>query len=138
MFNIKQARYGTLLSYSFYCLNFQQLFPILKSIVTHCQLIVIIHHSSSIIHKGSLQNKFSDKVGILSQQGFFLTQSYLFNTKTRTIQNGDLVGILSQYGGGFPTPQSQPKQAHKARQMQQNIAELQTAELLKLLELLEE
>ena len=139
MFNIKQARYGTLLSYSFYCLNFQQLFPILKSIVTHCQLIVIIHHSLSIIHKGSLQNKFSDKVGILSQQGFFLPNPIFLTPKpepykmvillgfcrnmaggspvpTKTsLQNGDLVGILSKYGGGFPTPQSQPKQAHKAR-----------------------
>ena len=133
MFNIKQARYGTLLSYSFYCLNFQQLFPILKSIVTHCQLIVIIHHSSSIIHKGSLQNKFSDKVGILSQRGFFLTQSYLFNTKTTTIQNDDFVGILSQYGKGFPSPNQ-----NKLTKLGRCIAELQTAELLKLLELLEE
>ena len=135
MFNIKQARYGTLLSYSFYCLNFQQLFPILKSIVTHCQLIVIIHHSLSIIHKGSLQNKFSDKVGILSQQGFFLTQSYLFNTKTTTIQNGDFVGILSQYGGGFPSP-NQNKLTKLGRC--NRTAKLQTAELLKLLILLEE
>ena len=31
--------------------------------------------------------------------GGSLTQSQLFKTKTTTIQSGDFVGILSQYGG---------------------------------------
>ena len=53
---------------------------------------------SYINHKGSLENKISVKGGILSQ----LTQSQHF--KTTTIQNGDFVGILSQYGRGSPDP----------------------------------
>ena len=104
MFNIKQARYGTLLSYSFYCLNFQQLFPILKSIVTHCQLIVIIHHSLSIIHKGSLQNKFSDKVGILSQQGFFWPNPIFLTPKPQPYKMVILLGFCRNMAGGSPVP----------------------------------
>ena len=33
-----------------------------------------------------------------------LTKSQLFQTKTTTIQKGDFLGILLQYGGGSPVP----------------------------------
>ena len=47
---------------------------------------------------------FSLRWDFVSTRG--LTQFQLFETKTTTIQKGDFVGILLQYGGGS---QSQPK-----------------------------
>ena len=63
---------------------------------------------------GSPRNKFSVKVGILSQGGEGLTQSQIFQTKTTTIEKDDFVGILLQYGAGSPVPtKNSPKMNSK-------------------------
>ena len=70
--------------------------------------------------KGSLQNKFSVKVGNLAQgggRGGGLTQSQLFSKSTKTQFALELpinVGNLSQYGGGSPVPtKKSPKMPSK-------------------------
>ena len=63
------------------------------------------HDNAADADKGSLQKKFLVKLGFWPNEvGGLLTESQLFQTKTTTIQKGDFVGILLQYGGGSPVP----------------------------------
>ena len=54
--------------------------------------------------RGACKTNFRPKLGFCPKEGGGggLTKSQFF--KTTTIQNGDFVGILSQYGGGSPVP----------------------------------
>ena len=62
------------------------------------------HHNVIMIMitiRGACKTNFRPKLGFCPDGGVggCLTQSQLFKTKTTTIQSGDFVGILSQYGG---------------------------------------
>ena len=63
--------------------------------------LIWLTHSLTFVIKGAQQNYFWLQLGFCPNKGGRLTQSQFF--RTTTIQNGDFVEILSQYGRGVPS-----------------------------------
>ena len=64
------------------------------------------------IHRtlGEPSKKIGKSWDLSQRGGGGLTQSQLFKTKTKTIENSDFVGIFSQYGRGSPVPTKKKSQ----------------------------